>query len=67
MTEEYIRHNYVAKIQNYYSGSSGRVIGPKPTMLSVGKYYSFDGHYFYNNLETLIKDYKNGNYNNSVD
>lgn len=66
VTEEYIRHNYVAKIQNYYSGSSGRVIGPKPTMLSVGKYYSFDGHYFYNNLETLIKDYKNGNYNNSV-
>ena len=61
-----IRHNYVAKIQNNYNGSGGRTIGPKPEMLGVGTYYSYDGHYFYTNLKTLIKDYKNGNYNNSV-
>ena len=66
ITNSDIRHNYVAKIQNTYNGSSGRTIGPKPTMLNTGTYYSFDGHYFYTNLETMIKDYKNGNYNNSV-
>ena len=66
VTSESIRHNYVAKIQNTYSGSAGSTIGPKPDMLSTGTYYSYDGHYFYNNLEKLIKDNKNGNHNNSV-
>ncbi len=66
VTNSDIRHNYVAKIQNYYNGSSGRTIGPKPSMLNEGKYYSYDGHYFYTDLVTLIKDYKAGNYNNSV-
>ena len=66
VTNESIRHNYVAKIQNYYSGSKGSTIGPKPEMLNPGTYYSFDGHYFYTNLETMIKDYRNNNRNNSV-
>ena len=66
ITNNDIRHNYVAKIQNVYTGSGGRTIGPKPEMLNTGTYYSYDGHYFYQNLTTLIKDYKNGNYNHSV-
>ena len=66
VTNESIRHNYVAKIQNTYSGSSGNTIGPKPDMLEVGTYYSYDGHYFYKDLDTMLKDYQNGNYNNSV-
>lgn len=66
ITNNDIRHNYVAKIQNYYNGSSGRTIGPKPDMLPVGTYYSYDGHYFYQDIVTLIKDYKAGNYRNSV-
>ena len=63
---DHIKHNYVAKIQDTYSGTGGRVIGPKPDMLSKGTYYSYDGHYFYNDRTTMIKDYKAGNYNNSV-
>ena len=66
VTEEDIRHNYVSKIQNTYSGSSGRTIGPKPEMLNKGTYYSYDGHYFYTNLEKMIRDYKAGNYNNAI-
>ena len=66
VTSSDIRHNYVAKIQNTYTGSAGRTIGPKPEMLSAGNYYSYDGHYFYRDLTTLIKDARNGNYNNSV-
>ena len=66
VTNEYIKHNYVNKIQEYYSGSRGSIIGPKPEMLAVGTYYSFDGHYFYTDIKTLIKDYKNNTYNNSI-
>ncbi len=66
VTNESIRHNYVAKVQNTYTGSSGNTIGPKPDMLEAGTYYSYDGHYFYKDLNTMLKDYKNGNYDNSV-
>lgn len=66
VTNDYIRHNYVAKIQETYTGSAGSTIGPKPTMLEPGTYYSYDGHYFYKDLKTMIKDYKNNTYENSV-
>ena len=56
VTNSDIRHYYVSKIQNTYNGSSGRTIGPKPDMLPVGNYYSYDGHYFYQDLYSLAKD-----------
>ena len=66
VTDENIRHCYVTKIQNEYRSSGGNTIGPKPTMLNPGVYYSYDGHYFYDNLSKLMKDYKNNTYANSV-
>ncbi len=66
VTNESIRHNYVEKIQNPFYGSTGSTIGPKPSMLPVGTYYSYDGHYFYTNLTKMLKDYKNGTYQNAV-
>ena len=66
ITDETIRHNYVLKIQETYSGSSGSTIGPKPPMLNPGNYYSYDGHYFYTDRYQMIEDYKNETYNNSV-
>lgn len=66
VTNDSIRHNYVYKIQEYYYGSAGSTIGPKPEMLNAGTYYSYDGHYFYNNIYIMLMDYRNGNYNNSV-
>ena len=66
VTNEYIRHHYATKIQEDYRSSGSSVIGPKPDMLSPGTYYSFDGHYFYNSLKSLMVDYKNQNYNNAV-
>lgn len=66
VSNETIRHNYVTKIQNTYTGSSGTTIGPKPTMLAAGTYYSYDGHYFYNDRYKMVKDYKNGTYANAV-
>lgn len=66
VTNDSIRHQYVTKIQNDFKSSGSSTIGPKPEMLNAGTYYSFDGHYFYDNIEKLMKDYKNNNYNNSV-
>ena len=66
ISNESIRHNFVTKIQNTYSGSSGTTIGPKPSMLGVGTYYSYDGHYFYTDRYTMIRDYKKGTFANSI-
>lgn len=41
--------------------------GPAPSYLSAGtKYYSYDGHYFYKDYQTMLNDYQNGNRKNSV-
>lgn len=66
VTNDYIRHNYVAKIQEPYYGSAGSTIGPKPDMLKPGTYYSYDGHYFYTDIKTMIFDYRNNIHTNSV-
>lgn len=61
VTDTTIRHNYTQKIQEVNNSSSGNTIGPKPDMLSPGTYISYDGHYFYKDLKTALKDYKVGN------
>ena len=65
VTSNELYHYYSKDIQTTYS-SYGRAIDKKPSQLNSGKYYSYDGNYFYSNLKSLIIDYKNGNYNNSV-
>lgn len=66
VTNDYIRHNYAAKIQNTYSGSSGRILGPKPRQLPVGTYYSYDGKYFYKSRLDMLKDYKTLSHSRAV-
>ena len=51
---------------NANNNYTSMVIGPKPSMLEVGTYYSFDGNYFYRDYYTMLGDYKSGNRNNSV-
>lgn len=65
VTNTELLHYYSGDIRNYYTQGS-RAIDKKPSMLAVGNYYSYDGNYFYSNLEDLITDYKSGNYNHSV-
>ncbi len=62
----YLRHNYT-----YYTGTTLKetsiCIGYKPDYLMQGiKYYSYDGHYFYTQFETMISDYRNNTYANAV-
>ena len=52
---------------NIYGGApTTSSLDIKPSMLNPGNYYSYDAHYFYTDLKTLINDYKANNYNNSV-
>lgn len=63
----YLVHSYT-----YYNGdnilsSTSTRVGYKPDYMQLGtKYYSYDGHYFYNDFAKMISDYKNGGYGNAV-
>ena len=42
-------------------------LGTSPSFLNVDQhYYSFDGNYFYENLTSMLDDYREGNYGRSV-
>lgn len=62
----YLVHNY-----SYYSGTTVTTgstrVGYQPSYLKNNiKYYSYDGHYFYDTFEKMISDYRNNTYDNSV-
>ena len=65
VNNENIIHAYVSNLFNT-GKTNKRSLGPKPSMLNPGKYYSYDGKYFYTDLKVMIDDYKNNNYNKSV-
>ena len=65
VTNTELYHYYGKNIETTYS-SYGRAIDKKPSSINTGKYYSYDGNYFYTNLKDLITDYKNYNYNHSI-
>lgn len=54
--------------RNVYGNKSTEklIIGPKPENIEVGDYYSYDGHYFYKDLKTMLEDYKNSSNVNSI-
>lgn len=65
ITDSEIIHTLPVNVYNT-KGKNSIKLGKKPTMLSAGKYYSFDGHYFYSDLKTMINDYKGNVYTNAV-
>lgn len=59
----YVSRGAMLTSSNYFYMSNG----PAPSYLSKGQdYYSFDGHYFYTNANTMLSDYQNGHRNNSL-
>lgn len=49
------------------SYSSNLSNGPAPSYMKSGvEYYSYDGHYFYTNLDTMVADYQAGHRDHSV-
>ena len=66
-----VSNGYLVHYYSYYSGNSINMastrVGYKPNYLSTGKkYYSYDGHYFYTSFKDMIEDYRNDNYNQSI-
>ena len=46
---------------------SYQTLGPAPSFMNQNtKYYSYDGNYFYTDIEKLISDAKDNNHNNAV-
>ena len=66
ISNDSIQHVLTFRPKETNSSRDYNTIGPKPDMLNVGTYYSYDGHYFYSSLTSMLRDYRNGNYNNSV-
>lgn len=65
VTDSEIYHylTYNVSASNRYTGYA---LGPKPSMLSPGDYYSYDGNYFYTDLKVMLDDYRAGVRTNAV-
>ncbi len=51
----------------YYGGQTFTNLGPKPSYLDAGtSYYSFDGNYFYEDLVTMLEDYRKSTYDHAL-
>lgn len=65
-------YHYIATNVNAKGNSNGQrpnynYVGQAPSYLSRGvEYYSYDGHYFYTNYNTMISDYRNNVRSHSV-
>ena len=65
-----VSNGYLIHYYTYYLGgniafSSTRVGYPTAELKSGVKYYSYDGHYFYDDFKKMISDYKNNTHTNS--
>ncbi|MEG0994983.1 MAG: DUF5011 domain-containing protein, partial [Bacilli bacterium] len=60
-----ITHCYTKKVTDVASLPQCRTIGPQD-FLPTGKFYSYDGHYFYSDYYNMIDDYKEGTNNRAV-
>ena len=64
--------HYISNNLNAVGNSNGQsanynAVGKAPSYIKKGiQYYSYDGHYFYNDYNKMISDYKAGTRNNSV-
>ena len=65
IVNENIRHMHTTNILSDNS-FFGTTIGPKPDMVGEGNYYSFDTHYFYNDIKSMLDDYKSNSHNRSI-
>lgn len=61
-----IYHYVSSNITSSYYPSTYDVGPQQGYMLDNVVYYSYDGHYFYTSYATMIQDYKNNTYQNSI-
>ena len=58
VTKDHIYHYFAKDIEKNNYSQYVYKLGPKPSMLNEGTYYSYDGNYFYASLYDMIDDYK---------
>lgn len=62
----YLYHNIKTSLSDNYFAYNNR-LDFAPNYLKEGKrYYSYDGHYFYDDFKTMIDDYNNDTFDNSI-
>lgn len=75
IAKKYITNTYTTKNGRLYHNITTNLTNIASTQLfgyqqsymsSNATYYSYDGHYFYTSYKTMITDYKNGVYTNSI-
>ena len=67
VTDSEIIHHLTYNISaNNPDNFTSYALGPKPSMLEPGIYYSYDGNYFYTDLKTMLQDYRVGVRTNAV-
>ncbi|MDD8048051.1 MAG: glucosaminidase domain-containing protein [Thomasclavelia sp.] len=60
-------YHYICTDVNNAPASKILISNSKPAYITAGtKYYSYDGHYFYTNYDTMTTNYKSNNRNNAV-
>lgn len=59
-----IYHYYTKDIEDNKT-QSYRSLGPKPSNINNGNYYSYDGIYLYSDYKLMITDYRNNSHNNA--
>lgn len=58
---------YHALTTNLTTRVSSNLVGYQQSyMQNNATYYSYDGHYFYTNYKTMLKDYKNNSHSNAI-
>ncbi len=70
----YLNYGPTGNLIHHYQAYSGVTytdgftnLGTSPSFLTPDqRYYSFDGNYFYDNLKTMLTDYRNGVYSSSI-
>ncbi|MEG0283010.1 MAG: glucosaminidase domain-containing protein [Clostridia bacterium] len=62
-----LKHFYTRNITSGSGIYASNILGRAPNgLVEGGKYYSYDGNYFYLDLITMLEDYKAGHTNNAV-
>lgn len=65
--EAHSKGNLIHYYQSRIAGQCYTNLATYPNFMTEGnKYYSFDGNYFYTNIITMLNDYRNNTYNNSI-
>jgi len=66
VTSSSIYHYFAKNIEKSGYSQYSISLGPKPTILNTGTYYSYDGNYFYTSLYDLLDDYRLNKFDKSV-